>query len=71
MPRAPKPAPRTFHHLDVAASLEAQSQAVLNLIHAVSAVISLDGEKLSAPLLAALVKASAAAEAAMWPGGEM
>lgn len=66
MARKKMPA-RTLHHMDVCASLEAQSQAVMLLIQTVKTALSLDGEKMSAPVREELEKQSDATQAAMWP----
>jgi len=69
---AKKPAPRTFHHMDVAASLKAQSQAVMMLLQTVNAALSLDGNRMSAVWRDELRKQADAVQAVMWPqdGGE-
>lgn len=60
-------APRTLHYQAVAASLEAQNHAALNLIQVVRTAIKLDGEKMSPVIRSELQEMSDALSVAMWP----
>ena len=67
MPRAPKPPPPTFHHLAVAESLAVQSQAVANLISAVSAALSIMGDAVPGPVRERLEAQCNNVQAVFWP----
>lgn len=64
---AKKPVVKTIHHMDIAASLEAQNNAVMMLLQVVRTAISLNGDKLSPAVRDALEEHSDAVEKAMWP----
>lgn len=66
MGRKPKPPAPTIHHLDVAASLQAQSNAVMALIQVVQNTLAL-AATLEPTLRDQLEEKANAAQDAMWP----
>lgn len=58
---------KTLHYLNVAASLEAQNQAILMLLQTVSTALTIDGAKMSPAVRDGLEKQAEAARKAMWP----
>ena len=61
---------RTIHYAEIAASLEAQNRAVMNLLQMVKTTLSMVGDKIPTPLREQLDKAANETSNAMWPSDE-